>query len=303
MAQSGQYNYSRMFGRGEKVTADIALAEFLKHTMAMVYLLNHTYAPFYKWMHRGMEKLPILNEVRNILMALVELPNGDERIPDMIELIVAMIIAEMKKQGLTSGEDNYLDHHTDNILHSIEQREEQGDSFKASLVNELVQMEWQSLMNMQEEESNADRQKDFECFSIMRKSKYYTWNVEMLKSYLHDFHVANDLGRNLMMERRDAFLRLSEQSREIIQEIVKIQLDWTEQFAKHYPKTAERMANTICESGLVGELSTYSDETLDLYGRFVAQLCLEEENLMEMTAANLAFFYGYSSLEELEEKQ
>lgn len=303
MAQSGQYNYSRMFGRGEKVTADIALAEFLKHTMAMVYLLNHTYAPFYKWMHRGMEKLPILNEVRNILTALVELPNGDERIPDMIELIVTMIIAEMKKQGLTSGEDNYLDHHTDNILHSIEQREEQGDSFKASLVNELVQMEWQSLMNMQEEESNADRQKDFECFSIMRKSKYYTWNVEMLKSYLHDFHVANDLGRNLMMERRDAFFRLSEQSREIIQEIVKIQLDWTEQFAKHYPKTAERMANTICESGLVGELSTYSDETLDLYGRFVAQLCLEEENLMEMTAANLAFFYGYSSLEELEEKQ
>ena len=124
MAQSGQYNYSRMFGRGEKVTADIALAEFLRHTMAMIYLLNHTYAPFYKWMHRGLEKLPILNEVRNILTALVELPNGDERIPDMIELIVAMIIAEMKKQGLTSGEDNYLEHHTDNILHSIEQKDD-----------------------------------------------------------------------------------------------------------------------------------------------------------------------------------
>ena len=123
MAQSGQYNYNRMFGRGEKVTADIALAEFLKHTMSMIYLLNRRFAPFYKWMHRGLREMKVLTEIRDILTALVELPNGDERIPDMIELIVAMIIKEMKKQGLTSGEDIYLEHHTDNILHSIPQKD------------------------------------------------------------------------------------------------------------------------------------------------------------------------------------
>lgn len=54
MAQSGQYNYARMLGRGEMVTAHIALSEFLKHTMAIIYLLNRKYAPFYKWMHKGL---------------------------------------------------------------------------------------------------------------------------------------------------------------------------------------------------------------------------------------------------------
>ena len=37
----------------------------------------------------------MLTEIRDILTALVELPNGDERIPEMIELIVAMIIKEI----------------------------------------------------------------------------------------------------------------------------------------------------------------------------------------------------------------
>ena len=73
-------------------------------------------------MHRGLEKLPLLKEIRDILSALAQMPIGDERIPQTIELIVTMIIAEMKKQGLTSGDDNYLDHHTDNILNRIPQR-------------------------------------------------------------------------------------------------------------------------------------------------------------------------------------
>lgn len=98
MAQSGQYNYQRMFGRGDKVTAKIALSEFMKHTMAMVYLLNRTYAPFYKWLHKGMERLRILPEIGEILNVLADYPNGDERIPQTIEMIVAMIIAEMKNR-------------------------------------------------------------------------------------------------------------------------------------------------------------------------------------------------------------
>ena len=51
-----------------------------------------------------------------------------------------------------------------------------------------------------------------------------------------------------------------------------------------------------------GELSTYSDETLDLYGRFIAQLCMEEKNLAEMIMENTAHLYGYPSLDDLEQK-
>lgn len=328
MAQSGQYNYLRMFGRGDKVTAQIALSEFMKHTMAMVYLLNRTYAPFYKWMHKGMERLTVLTEIKDILNVLAEMPIGDDRIPQTIELIVAMIIAEMKKQGLTSGDDNYLDHHTDNILRGITQKGKRDDSFKAALINELVTLEWEAFDKVENEGGRADCQDDWNTFSLMRTSQYYTWTEEMLRSYIHDFHVANEKGWNLITEKygrmmastaplqyekiKDSLPELSEMKQEIIDEIVKIQVDWMEDFARAYPKAAgnarkihtkeDTLFQTSYETYLRGELSTYSDETLDLYGRFIAQLCRENENLAEMTMRNTALLYGYESLEDLESK-
>lgn len=327
MAQSGQYNYSRMFQRGEKVTAVIALSDFMKHTMAMVYLLNRTYAPFYKWMHRGMNQMKILPEIKDILNALVELPAGDERIPQTIEVIVALIIAEMKKQGLTSGEDNYLDHHTDNILKRIPVKDEE-ESFKNALINELVQLEWKAFDHVKNEGGRADCQDDFQTFSIMRKSQYQTWSVDLLKSYIHDFRKANENGWNLITEKygrmmesttptryaqiKDSLPQISEAKKEIIEAIVVIQVQWMEDFAARYPKAAgnarsihtweDNPFNTSYETYLRGEISTYSDETLDLYGRFVAQLCMDNKNLAEMTMNNTALLYGYASLEDLEDK-
>lgn len=328
MAQSGQYNYSRMLGRGETVTAQIALGEFLKHTMAMVYLLNRKYAPFYKWMHKGLYGLPILKDIRDVLSALVEMPSGDERIPQTIELIVAMIIAEMKKQGLTSGEDNYLDHHTDNILKSIPQKEEDSTSFHKALINEMVTLEWEAFDKVDNEGGRADCQNDWNTFSIMRTSQYYTWTNEMLKSYIHDFRTANERGWNLITEKygrmmestapsryaeiKDSLPFIPEAKKEIIEEIVKIQVDWMEDFARRFPKAAgnarsihtyeDSLYNTSYETYLRGEISTYSDETLDLYGRFIADLFKDEKNLAEMTMRNTALLYGYESLEDLEAK-
>lgn len=328
MAQSGQYNYSRMFGRGERVTAGIALSEFMKHTMAMVYLLNRTYAPFYKWMHRGMKGLAVLPGIREILNVLVDYPSGDERIPQTIEMIVAMIIAEMKKQGLTSGEDNYLDNHTDRILKSIPQKEEKDDSLHSALVEELVLLEWKAFDQVENEGGRADCQDDWNTFSIMRKSQYMTWTAQMLRSYMGDFRRANERGWNLITEKygrmmestapsrfermKDSFPELPPMKREIIEEIVKIQVGWMEEFACRYPKAAgsarrihtaeDTPFDTSYETYLRGEISTYSDETLDLYGRFIAGLCREGKNLADMTMTNTAHLYGYASLEELEQK-
>ena len=59
---------------------------------------------------------------------------------------------------------------------------------------------------------------------------------------------------------------------------------------------------TSYKTYLRGERSTYSDETLDLYGRFIAGLCRKEQNLAKMIMTNTAHLYGYASLEELEGK-
>ena len=85
-----------------------------------------------------------------------------------------------------------------------------------------------------------------------------------------------------------------------------------EEFAAKYPKAAgnarsihtaeDTPFNTSYETYLRGELSTYSDMTLDLYGRFIAGLCQKGENLAKLIMTNTALLYGYESLDDLEGK-
>ncbi len=328
IAQSGQYNYGRMLERGDKVTAQVALGEFMKHTMSIVYLLNRRYAPFYKWMHKGMEKLPVLAVIGDILNAIADMQIGDERIPQTIEIIVTLIIDEMKKQSLTTGSDNYLDHHTDNILHSITQNDEGHETVKEKLIRKLIRLEWRDFDKVKNIGGRADCQDDWNTFSIMRKSQYLTWTIPMLQSYIEDFERADAVGWNLIAEKygrmmestdpqgyaeiADRFPDISAEKQKIIAEIVKIQVGWMEECAEKYPKATnlarsihtseDSLYNTSYETYLRGEISTYSDRTLDLYGRFIAALCMEEKNLAEATIGNSAMLYGYESLADLESR-
>ena len=328
MAQSGQYNYGRMLGRGDKVAAQVALAEFEKHTMQMVYLLNRRYAPFYKWMHRGLENLPILPVIGDILNAIADMMVDDERIPQIIEIIVAHIIDEMKKQSLTAGEDNYLDHHTDNILKSIGQKDHEEKTVKDRLIQKLVLLEWHAFDKTENRGGRADCQDDWNTFSIMRKSQYMTWSIPMLQSFIDDFERANERGWNLITEKyarmmestapeeyeqiKDSLPEIPADKKQIIEEIVKIQVGFMEECAEKYPKAAsnarsihtseDSLWNTSYETYLRGELSTYSDRTLELYGRFITELCRQGKNLAVMTLSNTAVLYGYESLEDLENR-
>ena len=72
--------------------------------------------------------------------------------------------------------------------------------------------------------------------------------------------------------------------------------------ARSIHASEDSLYNASYETYLRGELSTYSDETLDLYGRFIAQIGRNRQNLAEMTMRNTALLYGYESLEDLEEK-
>ena len=75
---------------------------------------------------------------------------------------------------------------------------------------------------------------------------------------------------------------------ELIEEIVKIQVAWMEEFSAQFPKMAgnarnihtyeDNAFNTSYETYLRGELGTYSEETFVLYGRFIAGLLQEGRN-------------------------
>lgn len=116
MAQAGQYNYPRCVKRGEAVAATLALAEFLRAAMSMVYLLNRRYAPFYKWMHRGLRELPVLPRVSGLLD---ELCGANARVEEGVERVCLLCAAELRRQGLSSSDETFLQAHCAELMARI----------------------------------------------------------------------------------------------------------------------------------------------------------------------------------------
>lgn len=105
MAQAGQYNYPRCVRRGDTVAAQLAMAEFANATMSMVYLLNRRYAPYYKWIHRGMKNL---ERLPGVAVQLEKLSRGEGEAQEIIEGICLNVSAELRRQQLTTREDTFL---------------------------------------------------------------------------------------------------------------------------------------------------------------------------------------------------
>ena len=78
-AQSGQYNYPRCLAHGETGAAVLAAAEFVRNTASLIYLINRRYAPFYKWLLRGMRGLEQLSHLERELSFILTEGNSTEQ--------------------------------------------------------------------------------------------------------------------------------------------------------------------------------------------------------------------------------
>ena len=100
----------------------LALSDFVKETCGMIYLLNDAHCPYYKWMLRGMEDLPVLGEFRFALEHLLTGENdecGKQLKKELIEDVCAGVISELRRRGLTSGSWDYLEPHAFSIAERI----------------------------------------------------------------------------------------------------------------------------------------------------------------------------------------
>lgn len=321
ISQYGQYNYGRMARRVDVVTAEQCRSGFVKNVMELVYLLNRTYAPYYKWMFKGMERLDDFG-LHERLKQLVLIPIMDiEENEKSMEEICIQLLEQMERNGFLKRNPHttYLEHYIGQVLEVVNKKEK--------LVEKLVTIEWQNFDKVKNEGGRADCQDDWGTFSIMRTSQYLTWTEEMLQSYIQDFEDAMSKGWNLITEKygrmmestaperyeeiKEQFPFLAEEKKAIIEEIVKIQVAWMEEFAFEYPCMAgnsrvihtgeDTVYATSFETYLRGEMSTYSDKTLDLYGRFIVSYLQAGKNLTKDIMTNTALLYGYDSLEKAEE--
>lgn len=335
VSQEGQYNYGRMMQRGEYVTGKMSLYLYIQDMLRLVYLLNRKYAPYYKWLHKGAKNLAILPEVGYIVTAIGDMEdqreawkaeensiqanhvNEKDNIALTMEIIADLVVQEMKKQGLTTGNDLYLETHMQEVLSKVK-----------DVMTQIIQMEWESFDKVRGEGGRAGCQDDWETFEIMRKSQYMAWPKEMLESYLADLKAAAAAGRNLIEEKYAHMMESTEPERykefsgklpvilperkAIMEEVIAIQVAWMEEFAENYPKLAanartihtkdDTAFDTSYETYLRGELKTYSEETFVLYARFIVDLCKKNKNLAVMIMENTVKLYGYESLDQAEKR-
>ena len=123
MAQSGQYNYTRLLSHGEKAGAQLAVNEFVNHTMSAIFLLNDSFRPYYKWSFRALRSLPKLSLHAELMEFLITTDNEEEMARekyDVIEGMASDIIDELINLGLTKANCGDLEKHAYSVNDGIE---------------------------------------------------------------------------------------------------------------------------------------------------------------------------------------
>jgi len=116
IAQTGQYNYYRCIKREDWVTLRTVLARFTDEVTGLVFLLNRVYRPYYKWAWRRLRELPVLGEaVASELLNLALSYGLDDaafkKQEESISRICALLVNELRNQGLSGSEDWFLSTH------------------------------------------------------------------------------------------------------------------------------------------------------------------------------------------------
>ena len=99
---------------------------------------------------------------------------------------------ELKRQGLSDSPDTFLEKQKDAVWEKWE---------KQKLTEAVVRLEWKQFQYVQNEGGRASCQDNPETFSIMRKSQFLAWDLEVLVSYANDLMEAEKKNWNLLTEK------------------------------------------------------------------------------------------------------
>lgn len=322
-AQTGQYNFKRMLDRGDTIAAAMEAIKGVKETLKLINLINGQYCCHDKWLYQGTDFSGDFEVIPALLRKISENAINPANV-SIFEEISTIITKRLYADNYISDEDTFMQNHVKELL-------TKSKYYKMSteeLICDIVRTEFEAFDKVKNKGGRAECQDDFNTFNIMRKSQYMLWTKEMLVQYLYEFSLSLKLGRNMIEEKygrmmkstapeeyeeiKDSFPAIGAEKERIIDVIVEIQTNMMSAFAKSYPKLAENarsvssdddnMYNTSSQTYLKGEISTYSDKMLELYGRFVADMHSKGKNIAEETIRNTVKLYGYSSLAEAEKK-
>ena len=193
-------------------------------------------------------------------------------------------------------------------------------------IDEIVQMEWQMFQKVNENGPRAECQNNWKTFEGMRRGQFEAWSPKARESYAGDLDAAMAEGRNLvrekyirMMEQTDPrqyralepYLPvLTQQQYDLAKEINQLLISQAEDVFTQFPHVAaygrplrqvqDRPFDTSVETYQMGELLTYSEETLLALREHARSLAAAGTSLFRTYFENSLKFYGWKSLEEAE---
>ena len=108
--QAGQYGITRSARRGELAAAWHDVTRFCESIEKAVFYINHSYPPYYKWLHRGVKQQPVLGaEIGAGVSAVIK--KASENIASsvpLIENLCGVLIDEMQRRDFTEIENDFL---------------------------------------------------------------------------------------------------------------------------------------------------------------------------------------------------
>ncbi|MEZ3471653.1 MAG: DUF4125 family protein [Lachnospiraceae bacterium] len=243
-----------------------------------------------------------------------------------VESLAVIFANELEKLNMVGKCDLYLDVCTKELM-------TKSDALLTAIVANtpivtalslsIAKSEFEAFDKVQNEGGRASCQNNWPTFKVMRMSQYMTWTEDMLLQYLYEFKTNYANGRNMIEEKYARMMEstapleyarfakrlpaVSEAKKAIVEQIVTLQVKWMEEFAAQYPNlaedaraihTAEDLAyDTSYETYLRGELRTYSDRMLEMYGRYIVAHAQAGKNVACEIMKNTVQFYGYQDLE------
>ena len=324
--QDGQYNSGRMLQRGDRLSSRILLGRAAEEALKLVYYMERSFPPHDKWLAEGVRRLGgdgRYEDLLRLLLAAMESP-GENACRSM-EQVGGLLAHGLYRAGYISDIESFLEEHVAELLY----KSGIADKTVEELAEAIARREFEAFDVVKNEGGRASCQDDWLTFSIMRKSQYLTWDHTMLLQYLYDFDRELERGHNLIEEKygrmmestapgqyeemKARFPEITPEKKEIIERIVAMQVAWMEEFAADYPYLAgnarsihtyeDKGWDTSYETYLRGEISTYSDKMLELYGRYIAAHAAAGQNLAREIMTHSVHMYGYESLEDAEEGQ
>lgn len=324
--QYGQYNGGRMLRRGDRLSSRILLGRAAEEALKLAYYMEKQFPPHDKWLAEGVRRLGGDGRYEGLLQLLqAALESREEDACRMMEQVGGLLAHGLYRAGYISDIESFLEEHVAELLY----KSGIADKTVEELAEAIARREFEAFDVVKNEGGRASCQDDWFTFSIMRKSQYLTWDHTMLLQYLYDFDRELERGHNLIEEKygrmmestapgqyeemKARFPEITPEKKEIIERIVAMQVAWMEEFAADYPYLASNARSihtyedkgwdTSYETYLRGEISTYSDKMLELYGRYIAAHAAAGQNLAREIMTHSVHMYGYESLEDAEEGQ